>query len=660
MSSVVSKWIFPGIVTVGIGTVAALFFTQTNIQADLVERSSAAISAAGIEQAEISFSGRDGKVSGISTNPDALDGLVTQLSSLHGVRSIVSDITVAPTADPYTFKAVMGDDGSLALSGAVPSFAVRDAILERTGGTDAGLELMSGVPEGDWVATTSFAASRLLEMSSGEASLSNLTLTLSGQARDADSYASATAALTGDLPNNIKLASSDIQPAFLKNYMFSVSQAEGKTTLNGFVPDEATLSAIIDRAGAGATNNLKIAAGAPEHFYEDALVAISAARELGTGSAGYASDSWFLTGQPATIATSAAAQNALITARTNAENWNISLDAAPDTVPYSWSVEKFEGGNIVISGNVPNEATRNAIMARAGAGATDNMVIANGAPDHFYEDALVAVSATKELEEGRAGHGSNGWYLFGSTLTNAGRDAATGALNTARTPSDNWYVSIPEHEEVIVQEETNQGETSQETATIQQSGSTPDIGFEVFHFQGSPMMLSGMVPSNQSRIYLGQVAGGVLTGDLVVSPRGAPENFTENARSGIRSLHRLIEGRLAFEDDQWTLTGIAADAQSRANALDQIKGLANTANWQTDIILPTVLATCQVQVADWAAQSLIEFETGSSQIAPDSLQNLENLADMLTRCPDANVHIEGHTDNQGDFSSNLKQSEERA
>ncbi len=887
MGSIISKWIFPGIVTVVIGTIAALYFTQANIEADLTQRSSSAIGATGIEEAEISFSGRDGKITGISTNPRALEGLVAQLSALPGVRSIVSEIIIAPTAEPYSFKAVKNEDGTLSLSGAVPSYAVRDAILERTGGVDAGLELMAGVPDGDWVARTSFAASRLQGMRTGEASLSNLSLSVSGQAGDVDAYSATITELGGSLPNDLVLAAADIKPAIVENYLFSFEQDEGQAILSGFAPDEAALAAILAQAGDNVTNNLKIAAGAPEQFAENALAAISAARELEKGSAGFMQNGWFLKGQPATIAAGATAQGALMAAGTNANDWNIALDPAPNAIPYSWSADKFDNGKIVVSGNVPDEATRaaimtqagegatdnmslangapqgfaenalagisavqslvtgraghstdgwflsgqpanmaagmaakdtanaagwnvalapapdvvpyiwsasktddgtiivsgnvpdettraaimagagegavdnmklangapenfaedalagisaikelvsaragfggggwyfagqpadmdaiasarttlaagtqvdnwnisiapapdvipftwytskdadgtlsvngnvpdeatrNALMASAGEGAVDNMKLANGAPENFRENALVAVSAAKLLSEGRAGHGGSGWYLFGATISNDARDAAIDSLNGAPTNANDWYVSIPEHEEIVVPEEEVQ-EEPQETAAASPPQNAPEINFEVLRFQEQPMMLSGMVPSNKSRTYLGLIAGGVLTGDLVVSPRGAPDNFMDNARSGIRGLHRLMEGRLAYEDNIWTLTGIAPDAQSRTDALAQIAGLEDRADWQTDIILPTALGTCQVRVSDWAAQSSIEFETGSTQISDESLKKLRDLADYLAQCPDSAVRVEGHTDNQGDFVSNLKLSSARA
>lgn len=1022
MSSVISKWVLPGLITTVVGTATTVMFTQNTIEQDLVAKSSEVVNLAGIEDAAVSFDARDGRITGISTSSDAADSAVTQVAGLHGVRSIASDITLAPTVSPYPFSAVLSESG-LALSGGVPSYALRDALLEQTGGTDAGLELMSGAPSGDWLATTSLAVSQLDGLESGEATLSDLSMSVSGIAKSSEGFQSTNASLMAALPNNIVLANSSLQAPFVEDYTFSATRLAGETvlsghvpdeatrtkigelsgastadlvlasgaptgflssvtyglsalghlsdgevnvtktevsvsgtaadtaefnmakallaaapvganvvlaeitppapivvptpavaeivaptvapapyfwsvqkrgdgsvTIRGFVPDETTRTAIMARAGKGAIDRMQIQENAPATFYEDALVSISAVKELGAGRAGFTRGAWFLSGQPTSVDAKVAADSALNTARTFKGNWNINLDAAPavkpyiliaekvsansvvlsgyvpddatraaivaragegavdnmitangapthfyedalvsisslkelswgraghsasgwflvgdpatqtasdnattglntartmanawyvsladappvpvvpyawsaaktadgalivsgnvpddatrtaimaragegaidnmqigfgapatfyedalvaisavkelesgrtgnggggwylagqpatdeakaaatnsllaarthannwsvsvaDTplvpvIPYTWSVSKSAKGSLMLSGNIPDEATRAAIMARAGEGAIDDMVVSYGAPETFYEDALVAISAAKELEEGRSGLSGSGWFLFGTTNSNDTREAATGALLTARTHADNWYVSIPEHEEPAIEEAT--------TETTPQAEIMMDNNFEAKLSQDGGIALSGMVPSNKSRTYLGQISGGVLTSNVVVSPRGTPDAFAENARSGIRSLHRLTEGRLAYEGGIWSLVGKAVSANARADALSQIKGLANYSEWQTDIKLPTWAEICQTQVTRLASENSIQFTTASAVITDDSLLDLQDMAVFLRQCKDAKVHVEGHTDSQGDFTYNLKLSSDRA
>ncbi len=56
----------------------------------------------------------------------------------------------------------------------------------------------------------------------------------------------------------------------------------------------------------------------------------------------------------------------------------------------------------------------------------------------------------------------------------------------------------------------------------------------------------------------------------------------------------------------------------------------------------------------------VNFETGSTQLTPDSKYELENIAEMLLANPDISAELRGHTDNTGDAAANLQLSQQRA
>lgn len=56
----------------------------------------------------------------------------------------------------------------------------------------------------------------------------------------------------------------------------------------------------------------------------------------------------------------------------------------------------------------------------------------------------------------------------------------------------------------------------------------------------------------------------------------------------------------------------------------------------------------------------INFESGSAEIKPSSYALLDSAVDVMTRFPDLNLSIEGHTDNKGTDEDNQKLSEDRA
>jgi outer membrane protein OmpA-like peptidoglycan-associated protein len=64
--------------------------------------------------------------------------------------------------------------------------------------------------------------------------------------------------------------------------------------------------------------------------------------------------------------------------------------------------------------------------------------------------------------------------------------------------------------------------------------------------------------------------------------------------------------------------------------------------------------------ADGHIALYINFETGKSEISPDSQQIIGEMAEMLKANPTLNVSIEGHTDNSGTPAGNKTLSENRA
>lgn len=56
----------------------------------------------------------------------------------------------------------------------------------------------------------------------------------------------------------------------------------------------------------------------------------------------------------------------------------------------------------------------------------------------------------------------------------------------------------------------------------------------------------------------------------------------------------------------------------------------------------------------------IYFDTGKADVKPESIDTLEQIAKFLTAAPDAKLLVVGHTDNVGNFASNMELSRRRA
>lgn len=154
-------------------------------------------------------------LSGIAASPEDFDVLTRALST-SALKVDAADIRPADAREPYYFK-VLRKESALVLSGYAPSLAVREAILAAadaaaSGGTVETAILVAARPsaQGDWEAITRQALALAGDLASGEVSVSQGLLSIEGDARDDAAFARIQQALAGELPQGLKLGTSDI------------------------------------------------------------------------------------------------------------------------------------------------------------------------------------------------------------------------------------------------------------------------------------------------------------------------------------------------------------------------------------------------------------------------------------------------------------------
>ena len=67
-----------------------------------------------------------------------------------------------------------------------------------------------------------------------------------------------------------------------------------------------------------------------------------------------------------------------------------------------------------------------------------------------------------------------------------------------------------------------------------------------------------------------------------------------------------------------------------------------------------------VDKTTWFTFDRLEFETGSTNLQPSSMEQLKNIAEILKAYPKVGLKIGGYTDNTGNPDSNLQLSQKRA
>lgn len=201
-----------------------------------------------IHGATVTVSGRDIHLSGIADSPAEAEALTNALRALPARRTVTTDLTVLETVSPFTLTADKTAD-ALTATGHIPTEALRTTLAPTLGDSAAGLVLASGAPQG-WGDLASAGLAALGHMTTGTLSLSDSTLTLTGQANTPVEGAAITAALAalpaGQVTQNITLLDDGTAPAWTLDYSASTG-----ATAAGKLPKGLDLASIATAMGLG-------------------------------------------------------------------------------------------------------------------------------------------------------------------------------------------------------------------------------------------------------------------------------------------------------------------------------------------------------------------------------------------------------------------------
>jgi OOP family OmpA-OmpF porin len=177
------------------------------IAEDLKQRAGDALAAGNHGFASIeSISGRDVTLVGEAPSEDAKFAAIRDVDKVWGVRTVVDKMTVAAAepepavATPYLFQAGFAD-GTLTLTGAVPSEDVRKDILAKAAASypnvrvDDQMTLREGAPDAGWAGVVTAGLAQLATFTTGELKVEDLAVSLSGKVKSQEAYAAADKAM---------------------------------------------------------------------------------------------------------------------------------------------------------------------------------------------------------------------------------------------------------------------------------------------------------------------------------------------------------------------------------------------------------------------------------------------------------------------------------
>jgi OmpA-OmpF porin, OOP family len=325
-----------------------------------------------------------------------------------------------------------------------------------------------------------------------------------------------------------------------------------------------------------------------------------------------------------------------------------AITLVPIVKPYGFE-SKRDGDRLVLSGNVPDPATRAKLLRAAKASApgaivVDDMTYARGAPDGF--EAIVTYGLTE------AGKLADSWIsLSDSAYSIAGRASTTAIFRAALAAARQLPAGATVAKVVITSDEISPYifNASKREGAVKLSGHYPD---EQAHQE--------LIAAAQRRFFNSKVSDELALG------KGAPSDFAGAAFAMLLQLSRLDTGVGTVSDMEISVKGDALYAKAAAEIPGELSA-AVPADFTAQATIgvaaagpPLAAEACQPAFADILGQGKIQFETGEASIQHDSDAVLDNLTAIAMRCPEARIEISGHTDSAGGDDTNMELSRRRA
>lgn len=172
------------------------------------------------------------------------------------------------------------------------------------------------------------------------------------------------------------------------------------------------------------------------------------------------------------------------------------------------------------------------------------------------------------------------------------------------------------------------------------------------------IVLSGAAPSKDAAAQLGAAAS--ASGAKLAANDKLPADFLPQALAGLTALSGLEDGQLGFDGTRWWLHGRVAANAAKSDAEAQVTALPQGSTWSVEIKVLGAFDICRLRAEAVSQRNDIAFKAGKRDLSPDSLAVLDELAKDFAICPTAVIHVQAHTDGDGDAAANLGLSVARA
>ena len=415
-------------------------------------------------------------------------------------------------------------------------------------------------------------------------------------------------------------------------FRIEIERQDDELTLSGSVPPGRERAAILARARSVAgiervRDGLRAGLGAPEGFAAavDTLLTVTAA--LPRNRAALTDGTLSVSGEAPDTASYLAARAAL--ARLPPGYAAPEPDILPPlTDRFAWSASR-DGSGLVLSGNVPSERARAALLemaARDGpARIADGMTTMRGLDPAIDFGALTGWAVPLLLR------------LDGGTVELSGQDLRVVGELAAR--------------DLLAATQAAAGQAPPGTRVTQVAIRT--VPARPYRFAarrtGPRVRLSGYVPDEAARAVLRDVGARRFPldalDDALHLADGAPPLLLEAVQSSLATLSLLAAGEVALVDREVRLTGTTPYPELAERLRRELPG-ALPPGWSAAIRIAAPLDErlldadlCGDLLGDAVRRQALAFEPGRAELTPASLKALGPVVDVLRRCGPKPVRV---------------------
>ena len=238
------RWLWGLVPILMLGWIAILG-ERGRIESDLTSRAKTVLERSGYGWANVAFDGRDAVLTGRAGDEAEPPKAIAALMDTMGVRIVDSRAALIDKVDRYEWTAIRRDN-RIRIDGLVPSDKTRRDVLGMVKASFPSLEvddrmkLARGAPPLDtWLGGVGFGLKQLALLREGRVDLEQTSLSVSGDALDGRSYRTVKTALSGQMPQGIRLKSESVRPPLASPYVWSARRDGKEVQLAGYVPSEA-------------------------------------------------------------------------------------------------------------------------------------------------------------------------------------------------------------------------------------------------------------------------------------------------------------------------------------------------------------------------------------------------------------------------------------